>query len=152
MIYLPYSDIGEILQVSSSPFTGRESIYTDLLPDAVGTLSTTDDTVSNATSKIELYSTPAIVAKTVIGVPTTLTTSVNTTLSITGVPSTVSVVATLGDELTGIKENGNPDNGYELTSIPDGTLEFTTDLAGDYTLVFTSPIYLETTTVITVTE
>ncbi len=73
--------------------------------------------------------------KTNIPAPATLTTTVNTPVSITGLPESSVTV-----------------NGGDAVAITDGTLAFTTDLAGDYTLVFTSPIYLDTTTVITVTE
>ncbi len=152
MIYLPYNSIGEILQTTSSPLTGRESVYTALLPDAIGTLSTTDDSISDETSRVDLSSTPTIVDKIAVAVPSSATTTVNTAVTFTGIPSTVSV--NVSSELVPAEGDGsviayNDDDAVEIT---DGTLDFTTDLSGTYTLVFTSPLYLDTTTVITVTE
>ncbi len=152
MIYLPYNSIGEILQTTSSPLTGRESVYTALLPDAIGTLSTTDESISNENSRIDLSSTPTIVDKISVAVPSSATTSVNTAVAFTGIPSTVSV--NVSSELVPVEGDGSviPYNDDDAVEITDGTLDFTTDLSGTYTLVFTSPLYLITTTVITVTE
>jgi len=154
MIYLPYNDIGEILQTTSSPLTGRESVYTALLPDAIGTLSTTDESISNEKYRIDLSSTPTIVAKTSILVPSSNTTAVNTAVTFTGIPSTVSV--NVSSELIPTVDNDEASdfehNSDDTVEITDGELTFTTDLTGTYILLFTSPLYLPTNTTITVTE
>ena len=148
MIYLPYSSTGEILQATSSPVEGNESEYTSVIPNAVGTVTTSDSTVSPGTHRINL-STLAPEDMPYMSVSTTYSTTVNSSISITGLPNCT----------TYYYEDADIKDGDDITTldlpnveVSDGQLDFTSDLAGEYTLVFSAPLYLGTTTVITVTD
>ncbi len=100
-----------------------------------------DDTISDATYRINL-TTLEPELKTALPTPATLNTSVDTAVVITGLPQANVACAQQGESQLDV----------DTIEITDGTLNFTTDLAGEYTLFFTSPLYLATTTVITVTD
>ncbi len=134
------SSTGEITQLRTTP-------NSSVIVDSSEAYIEVDDTISDATYKIDL-STLTAELKTAMTIASTLTTPVNSTLSITGIPLDTTVAVFNEVEELGVTEVIE----FIELEVDDGTLDFTADLAGDYTLVFTSPLYLETTTVITVTD
>ena len=135
MIYLIYSAIGEILQKSKSSDENKGDLLVSIVEDATGYVTTTDDSITPQSHIINLITTQPE-PKTTVSVSATMTTPVNVTLGISGLPECNVALSDTFDE----------------TEISDGTLDFTADLGGDYTLVFSSPLYLDTTSVITVTD
>lgn len=127
---------GVITQIRTSPNT---TIIVPSGQDYVAVNSNVDDV-----SYLIDLNTLLPVAKTAYPVSTALSTTVGTTLSLTNLPN--------GTISSTFKEGVPDEVNLTYVDITDGTLDFTTDLSGTYTLVFTSPLYLATTTVITVTE
>jgi len=121
----------------------RNSFGSSIVVDSSESYIEVDDTISDGTYRIDL-STQTPELKTDFPVATTYATTVNTTLSFTGIPTDAQVEYAA--------EDGSTTSELIYLDISDGTLDFTTDLAGTYTLVFTSPLYLGVTTVITVTD
>ena len=135
MIYLVYDIKGMIIQKSTSLNETKGDLLVSIVPEASGYVTTTDDSVEPQTHRINL-TTLQPEPKTNIPVSSQQSSQINTSLLITGLPEC---------EVAFDEDSGPLD-------ISDGTLDFTTDLAGEYSLVFTSPLYLDTTTVITVTD
>ena len=125
---------GEITQIQTTP---ESTIIVDSGEDYIEV----DSTVSDAAYRIDISTvTPEL--KPSVPVAAALNTTVNTTVPFTNIPSgEVSYSSTVLDDTNPV-----------TVAITDGVLDFTTDLAGEYTLVFTAPLYLDTTTVITVTD
>ena len=126
---------GEITQLRNSPAASIEV-------DTDESYVSVDDTVSDDLYRINL-STLSPELKPYAPIASAFTVQASTTLSINGIPDGTFVLS-----------QGTGDNVEELGvfKIDDDTLDFEVDLADIYTLVFSAPIYLDTTTVITVTE
>lgn len=121
----------------------RTSISTNIIVGTGEDYVSVDSNVNDVDYLIDL-NTLLPIAKTAYPVSTALSAQVNTALSIQNIPN--------GRVYSTFKEDGDVDVEVTYIDINDGTLDFTTDLAGVYTLVFTSPLYLATTAVITVTD
>ncbi len=150
-VYDPSTGIIRYISESSEDSTGG----VDFTPPASDSYITYDDEISPDTYYVDL-STLELAPKTPIDVPSTQTVQVNSVLSMSGLPD-CSVAFYKGAELTEVTEGGVTFievYGDDIASaeISDGVLNFTSDLAGEYTLILTAPLYLETSTVITVTE
>ncbi len=98
--------------------------------------------------KVDL-TTLTIVPKTYIDTPLTLSTTVNVPVVIAGLPDCTAEYAVTPPEPIDTEELAS-ETYIASDDITDGTLNLTVDLAGSYTIVLTSPIYLPTIIELTV--
>jgi len=166
MIYLPYRDTGEIIQICTNTSENETSAYLSLTSDegSVGVLTLADGSytlsqLSNMYVDVSDPTTPIIANKVVVPYTfiggTSETTSAGSPIQLVGIPANTLAYIEYqipGNSLLSEASIANlEDAQLELDSvINDGFLDITIDFENTYIVSFTNPIYLSTYLEITV--